>query len=439
MTEERQLIKDYSDEVKELIPSYLDPVKQNPAKVPFALENLLSLEKKTRLAADGPSTRKVALAIIDLLFEIQDWSALNDHIALLCKRRAQLKQVILAVVKRGYEIVTEFKEKSIRLMLIETLREVSAGKIFVELERARLTRILAEMKESEGNISQASDILQEVQVETVGSMEKREKAEFLIEQVRLTLEKQDWIRSELVAKKVNRKVLSEDGFLDLKLKFYHLMIRYHRHFGEYLEVSKAYSEIYRSSDIQSDAEKWKPALNNAVIYLVLAPHDPEQNDLMVRFKQDKKISELPQAQSALELFTAQEIIPRPIPQEIEWSSMEAFQGEYGLKAKADLHKRINEHNIRIISQYYTRIRFTRLAELLKLDPDTTETYLSEMVSEGQLVAKIDRPTGIVSFAAEVKKNTNTMMNEWAGNISELLNLVEKTCHLINKEKMVHGF
>ena len=31
-----------------------------------------------------------------------------------------------------------------------------------------------------------------------------------------------------------------------------------------------------------------------------------------------------------------------------------------------------------------------------------------------------------------------LLNDWAGDISQLLGLVEKTCHLINKDTMVHG-
>lgn len=43
------------------------------------------------------------------------------------------------------------------------------------MERARLTHKLAKMKEEEGNITEAANIIQELQVETYGSMEKREK------------------------------------------------------------------------------------------------------------------------------------------------------------------------------------------------------------------------------------------------------------------------
>lgn len=46
----------------------------------------------------------------------------------------------------------------------------------MEVERARLTHKLAMMKEAEGDITEAATILQELQVETFGSMERKEKA-----------------------------------------------------------------------------------------------------------------------------------------------------------------------------------------------------------------------------------------------------------------------
>jgi hypothetical protein len=47
--------------------------------------------------------------------------------------------------------------------------------IYVEVERARLTHKLAKMKEFEGDITEAANIMQELQIETYGSMNKREK------------------------------------------------------------------------------------------------------------------------------------------------------------------------------------------------------------------------------------------------------------------------
>lgn len=63
-------------------------------KLDIAIEALLNLEKQFRLSADVTGTRKVAVAIVQLCREAEQWKTLNDQIMLLSKRRAQLKQVL---------------------------------------------------------------------------------------------------------------------------------------------------------------------------------------------------------------------------------------------------------------------------------------------------------------------------------------------------------
>jgi 26S proteasome regulatory subunit N5 len=58
-----------------------------------------------------------------------------------------------------------------------------------------------------------------------------------------------------------------------------------------------------------------------------------------------------------------------------------------------------------------------------------------MVSEGVLKVKIDRPAGIVKFN---HSKLDSRMSDWVSSVHELLGLVEKTVHVINKENMVHG-
>ena len=67
--------------------------------------------------------------------------------------------------------------------LIETLSTVTSGKIFVEVEKARLTRALAKIKEEAGKVEEAAEIMQEVAVETYGALSKHEKLFFIEEQV----------------------------------------------------------------------------------------------------------------------------------------------------------------------------------------------------------------------------------------------------------------
>ena len=76
-----------------------------------------------------------------------------------------------------------------------------------------------------------------------------------------------------------------------------------------------------------------------------------------------------------------------------------------------------------------------LAKLLCRSIQETEKHLSDTVVVKSLVATVDKPAGIVYFRAA--KDSNEIFNSWAVNIEKLLDLVEKSCHQIHKETMVH--
>ena len=57
-----------------------------------------------------------------------------------------------------------FQDKEKKLEFIEVLRTVTEGKIYVENERARVTRTLAAIYEKEDNLEKAAKVLQELQV-----------------------------------------------------------------------------------------------------------------------------------------------------------------------------------------------------------------------------------------------------------------------------------
>jgi prefoldin subunit 5 len=133
------------------------------------------VEKQCRLAGDVAGTRKAAVDIVELCFKDAAWKTLNDQIVVLSKRRGQLKQAITAVVQKAMEYIDVTPDVDTRIELIKTLSSVAAGKIYVEIERARLIKRLAKIKEELGKIDEAADLMQEVAVETFGSMAKTEK------------------------------------------------------------------------------------------------------------------------------------------------------------------------------------------------------------------------------------------------------------------------
>jgi len=289
-------------------------------------------------------------------------------------------------------------------------------------------------------IKEAADILQEVQVETFGAMEKEEKTEFILEQMRLCLAKKDPVRTQILSNKISKKMLGEKGMEHLKIRFYRLMIQYYAHEKKYLEICKAYQQIYNTPTVQSDSNQWKPALTEVVIYSCLSPHDNEQSDLLNRINEDKNLQQLPPYKVLISLFLKQELM--------RWSQLEnSYKAELNshpeftelIEGKnpfwVDFRKRVVEHNIRVIAQYYSQISSNRLSQLLDLSRDEAERFISDLVSGKTIFAKIDRPKGIISF--KKRQDPNEFLTDWSGNINQLLKLLENTCHLIHRENMVH--
>jgi 26S proteasome regulatory subunit N5 len=361
----------------------------------------------------------------------------------LTKKRGQLKQAVTKMVQEAFTYVDKIADMDTKLKLIDTLRTVTAGKIYVEIERARLSRILARIRENQGDVAEAANVLQELQVETFGSMEKKEKVEFILEQMRLCLAKKDYVRTQIISKKISTKFFDDKDTSELKLKYYNLMIELDKHEGSYLAVCKHYMAIYNTPTIKEDAEKCNKALSHVVLYVILAPYDNEQSDLIHRIQQDPALDDLPLYRDLLKVFTTAEImcwndVCAKYEAELRSSSgadVFSSQSDDGNKHWADLKVRAIEHNMRVMSKYYTRIRTRRMAELLDLTEAETEEFLSSLVVNKTVEARIDRLDGVVSFCKP--KDPMDVLDDWSNNISSLMNLVNKATHLITKEEMIH--
>ncbi|KAG0244500.1 PCI domain-containing protein [Mortierella sp. GBAus27b] len=406
-----------------------------------ALEQLLTLEKLTRSSADLASSTRVLKRFIQLTFEAKDWKLMQEYIVLLSKKHGQLKQAITKMIQESMECLDKTPDMKTKLELIDTFRTVTDGKVYLEVERARVTRILAKIKEDEGNVNDAADIMQDLQVETFGSMEKREKTDFILEQIRLCLLKRDYVRANIISKKINIRYFKETEVQDLKLRYYDLMIEYSLHENEHLSVCKHYRQIYDTPIIKEDSAKAKKAIENAVLFVILAPFDNEQSDLIQRVFLEAEEVDTPVYRDLLKCFITTELM--------RWSMIEQIYGptlgqnpalagsdEASRKRLKELHNRVIEHNIRVIAKYYTRITTKRLTQLLDLPDKDCEEFLSKLVVSKTIYAKIDRPAGVVSFAKS--KHPNEVLNEWSQDINSLLGLIEKTCHLITKEEIIHS-
>ena len=101
-----------------------------------------------------------------------------------------------------------------------------------------------------------------------------------------------------------------------------------------------------------------------------------------------------------------------------------------------LRTRVIQHNIRVLKTYYCRIHSTRMAAMLGLTVESLEEHLADMSSNGDIYVQIDRPQGIISFVEPT--SPEEVLSDWSSGVGNVLNLLESTCHLINRENMVHN-
>lgn len=408
-----------------------------------AIDKLLSLERMNRAAGAAPETAAVCVNLLRIFARKKDWKSLSEYVVMLSKRRAQVKMAIHRMVQEAMSYLDQLDEPT-KLSMLETLRDVTAGKIFVELERARLTRALSEIKLAKGDLDTAASIMQEVQVETFSGMQPLEKFDFILEQVRLSLEKNDFVRGAIIAKKIMPRQLNKDGLIDIKLRYYAAMIRIHAHNTDYLQICMAYLERFETCKESDDEKDWIRELKLASLFVILSPRDSTQLDLLHRIQKFKAMEDLTTYLALLKLFSTDELIQWPVlmqKYEQDLSTLSTLPKDEvqdeEIKWQSALQERVTEHNLRVLSKYYSRIRMQRLAELLDMPEEDTERKLAAMVSDKKaLWARIDRPSKIVSFSKP--KNADAILNGWAGNVTSLLDIVEKTCHLVHRERMVHS-
>lgn len=385
---------------------------------------------------------------------------------MLSKRRGQLKQAVQDMVRQSMKYLDATPTPAIKLELIKTLQALTEGKIYVEIERARLTRMMAKIKEEEGNVAEAAEILQEVAVETFGAMAKSEKIAYILEQVRLCLDRKDYIRAQILSRKVSPRAFvvttgnkkgestgeigiegtaveapapGTPSLEDLKLKYYALMIRYHAHEKNYLEICRAYRAVLDTPSIEADEQKYRDVLKKAAWFAVLAPRDSDQQTLLITTAKDRRTDDMPLYKDLLSKFGGKELLWwRSLSTEWEPElqiQKEVFGGEAGATARNDLKIRVIEHNVYVLSMYYSKMTLVRLAQMLDLPQHEAESKICDLVTGHGLDAKINRPEGVVKFGKPTMPAET--LNSWSASIGKLLGLVEKTCEQIQKESMVH--
>ncbi len=416
--------------------------------LPAAVRVTLDLEKRARLAADQLTGSNTAVLILDLCLEQGDYASLNANVALLCRRRGQFRQVQIATVERACSYVHDKRVSPLakEIEFIQTIREVAEGRIFLEVERARCTLRLARIYEDEErDLEKACSLIQEEQIESYGEMPKREKFEFILEQMRLAASVNDWIRNNILAQKVTPSMLDEPHHEALKIQYHKARVAYHARENATLDLARQYLQLYGCPTIREDATAWRSALASAATHVAASPADNLRSDLLHSLLMDERLGKaLPEHFAFLTALSKPEIVSWPLAETADRAVVVDVDSllEKDAFLRPALKSRVVEHNVNVVAKYYDRITFTRLAQLLRLTEDEAERAIARMVTPDAdsevplLIAKMDRPAGIVRFGP--KPTANSTMTQWAASIDELLALVDDTTRLVHKEFTLHA-
>ncbi len=173
----------------------------------------------------------------------------------------------------------------------------------MEVERARITRILSDIKKSQGDLNAAADILCELQVETFGSMDRREKTEFILEQVALCIEKGDWTQAGILSRKISTRYLARkpkktpeqiekerkereekekergaddppipninEDVTDLKLRYFDQQITLAKHDDKYLDACKHYRQVLDTESVEENPDQLRAVFLSSLDHLIL--------------------------------------------------------------------------------------------------------------------------------------------------------------------------
>jgi len=171
--------------------------------------------------------------------------------------------------------------------------------------------------------------------ETFGAMAKSEKIAYILDQVRLCLERKDYVRAQILSRKVSPRAFTAaaaakkgeatgeigiegtaieapapgtPSLEQLKLQYYALMVRYYAHEGNYLEICRAHRAVLDTPCVEADPAAWGDALRKAAWYVVLAPRDSDQRTLLAATAADRRLDDLPLYKELLSKLSGKEVL-----------------------------------------------------------------------------------------------------------------------------------
>ena len=426
------------------------------------LKKLIDEEKVTRLENEFEKNRNICKKILEIIYGRKDFQNFLKLFEYLTQRRNQSRESIISMVKHCInDIFPNLKNNKDQTDLLNTIIKVTEGKIFVEYEYSQAIRKMTEIHLKNKEVGEAAKLIQDVQIEAFGSLENDYKIDYILFQMKVLIEKGDYIRTLIVSNKIKRNHLDDEGIELLKIKFFKLMILYYIHEKKYLEVSKCYKILYdfvksindKLIQIEKEHKEIKPKIlenyikikqendlqnlfQNYVIFLSICPPELETknmlNELLLKYKKELDVNE--NILFIVEKRLSDEIII------IDNGLFSKYKDFPTFKENPDLillfRKYWIQHDLSLFEKFFAKIHIKRISEMTLVSNDEIETELADMVVNNYIFARINRIEKIVNFRK--KTDYHNDLDDFNYDMSNMLKKIEETCHLINKEYLKYG-
>lgn len=423
------------------------------------LEPLFALEKKARLGGDNASCKRVAVELLTIYRELGFYDAMLKIMLELMKKRSQSKLVQTAMVETCAVVLTNdlITDTARRIEVLERLAYATENKIHAELHHARFSAELAKLHEDAGLKQKASAMLASLQVETITSMPRVEKLHILNTQIRLALELDLIDHIPSISRKISYRALAREEALEERLHYFALMREFYTRNNEsYFQVGRCWLETFRSLNPSTAARERIHALRSAVLFYLISDYSTEKEvedaceftafSPETRFPDrtralqglcetyHRDLEDVPQFHSLLQRFNSIVLVREKVQSAVEQlCATDENLGDFPSRQDL-LRNRCSEHDLMVVSSFYTRVPISRLAQLVGLSVEHTEKFLMDLVGSRTLFAKMDRVNGLVEF--EAKRNTAEAVEYWSEAVERCVSLLDEASHLIVKERML---
>lgn len=362
---------------------------------------------------------------------------------LLSKKKNQVKLSYQWLIDKVFETHTfglnsdVFPEENVNFMK-EVLVSVIEGKLYLERQRRSYAVYLRTVYEKFGMYREALEVSFNVPIETFSSLSLFDIAEYQLEVLRLCIINRDYIRGEILMKKIKKKHLdTEDGKYHIFL-FSLLQIDFYIMVDDLLEAAKILIELLDVSDMNDEPRdvpnfKYFFELSRscgcfgrnikelfciyASFFTIISKDQQgkkEQLGLLQRHKYN--VEEMRRQISyfqSIELINKEEVmlVLRRVDSSYEGKILTA----------------INDHNLKIISQFCTSITFSDLSQLLMTPINKCVDAICNGMTAQTLGCKMNQDSSTLFFNCVEEQNSKM--------VEKVLLSVDKAVTNIRKESL----